>query len=73
MQNISNTFVHVYVQYTGDKMRLIDGFSHSIHGPMSQEKPRKLYFPVFNAADVEIFLLNVVGEYKALVKLVKYS
>ena len=73
IQNVSNTKVHVYVQYLDDVVRLLEGYSHSVQGKMVKPQPRKFYYPVFSPLDIEIFVDNKVGEYKVYATLLIYS
>ena len=47
IQNVSNTKVHVYAQYVDDIVRLLDGYSHSVHGKMIKPEPRKFFYPIY--------------------------
>ena len=53
-------------------MRLVDGFSHSVHSLMTRIDPKKFYYPVYNDEPINIFLENKAGEYKMYAKLMSY-
>lgn len=73
IKNVSNTKVHVFVQYTDDAVRLLEGYSHSVHAQMIKPQPRKFYYPILNAAEVNILLENIVGEYRVYAALMTYA
>ena len=48
--------ISVFVQFEGDEIKLMDGYSHSVHGKMTRFEERHFYLPVFKESNVEIFL-----------------